>query len=94
MRCQPWQRGAIENTNGIIRRDMPRKTDIAILLSEVQLYQPEDAGKIQKFNHHPAMERFSRLAFERTVLKILERCPLHKSPSSPLCSAKPAHHFH
>ena len=24
----PWQRGAIENTNGIIRRDMPRKTDI------------------------------------------------------------------
>lgn len=25
----PWQRGSIENTNGIIRRDMPRKTDIA-----------------------------------------------------------------
>lgn len=24
----PWQRGAIENTNGIIRRDMPRKTDM------------------------------------------------------------------
>ncbi|MDP6830789.1 MAG: IS30 family transposase, partial [Alphaproteobacteria bacterium] len=24
----PWQRGAIENANGIIRRDMPRKTDI------------------------------------------------------------------
>ncbi len=24
----PWQRGGIENTNGIIRRDMPRKTDI------------------------------------------------------------------
>ena len=24
----PWQRGAIENTNGIIRRDMPSKTDI------------------------------------------------------------------
>lgn len=24
----PWQRGMIENTNGIIRRDMPRKTDI------------------------------------------------------------------
>ena len=29
--CDPhssWQRGAIENTNGVIRRDMPRKTDI------------------------------------------------------------------
>ena len=24
----PWQRGMIENTNAIIRRDMPRKTDI------------------------------------------------------------------
>jgi transposase, IS30 family len=24
----PWQRGTIENTNGILRRDMPRKTDI------------------------------------------------------------------
>ncbi len=24
----PWQRGTIENTNGIFRRDMPRKTDI------------------------------------------------------------------
>jgi IS30 family transposase len=29
--CDPhaaWQRGTIENTNGILRRDMPRKTDI------------------------------------------------------------------
>ena len=24
----PWQRGTIENTNGILRRDMPRKTNI------------------------------------------------------------------
>ena len=24
----PWQRGSIENTNGILRRDLPRKTDI------------------------------------------------------------------
>lgn len=24
----PWQRGAIENTNGLLRRDMPRKSDI------------------------------------------------------------------
>jgi len=25
----PWQRGTVENTNGILRRDMPRKSDIA-----------------------------------------------------------------
>ena len=25
----PWQRGTIENTNGIFRRDMPRKTQIS-----------------------------------------------------------------
>jgi IS30 family transposase len=25
----PWQRGAIENINGVVRRDMPRKTDMA-----------------------------------------------------------------
>jgi len=24
----PWQRGSIENSNGLLRRDMPRKTDI------------------------------------------------------------------
>lgn len=24
----PWQRDMIENTNGIVRRDMPKKTDI------------------------------------------------------------------
>jgi IS30 family transposase len=24
----PWQRGTIENTNGLLRRDMPRKFDI------------------------------------------------------------------
>ena len=24
----PWQRGSVENMNGIIRRDMPRKSDI------------------------------------------------------------------
>ena len=26
----PWQRSAIENTNSIVRRDMPRKTDLNV----------------------------------------------------------------
>jgi len=35
----PWQRGTIENTNGILRRDMPRKTDITN-------YTTRDVGEI------------------------------------------------
>ena len=35
----PWQRGTIENTNGILRRDMPRKTDITN-------YTARDIGEI------------------------------------------------
>lgn len=35
----PWQRGTIENTNGLLRRDMPRKTDITN-------YTARDVGEI------------------------------------------------
>ncbi len=35
----PWQRGSIENTNGILRRDLPRKTDITN-------YTARDIGEI------------------------------------------------
>lgn len=35
----PWQRGMIENTNGILRRDMPRKFDI-------RNYTARDIGEI------------------------------------------------
>lgn len=35
----PWQRGTIENTNGTLRRDMPRKTDITN-------YKPRDVDDI------------------------------------------------
>ena len=35
----PWQRGSIENTNGILRRDMPRKFDI-------KNYTARDIGEI------------------------------------------------
>ena len=35
----PWQRGTIENTNSILRRDMPRKTDISN-------YTARDIGEI------------------------------------------------
>ena len=35
----PWQRGTIENTNGLLRRDMPRKTDITN-------YTARDIGEI------------------------------------------------
>ena len=35
----PWQRGTIENTNGLLRRDMPRKTDITD-------YTPRDVDEL------------------------------------------------
>lgn len=35
----PWQRGTIENTNGILRRDMPRKKDVTN-------YTARDIGEI------------------------------------------------
>ena len=36
----PWQRGMIENTNGILRRDMPRKTDIKdYTLKDIEMIQ-------------------------------------------------------
>ncbi|WP_299372080.1 IS30 family transposase [uncultured Kiloniella sp.] len=35
----PWQRGLIENTNGILRRDMPRKTDM-------KNYSPQDIDEL------------------------------------------------
>ena len=35
----PWQRGSIENANGLLRRDLPRKTDLAD-------YTPQDINDI------------------------------------------------
>jgi len=37
----PWQRGTVENMNGVIRRDMPRKSDISD-------YTRQDVEMLQK----------------------------------------------
>ncbi|WJS02948.1 hypothetical protein [Roseibium aggregatum] len=46
-------------------RDITRPGDL--LLSESQLYTIEQTDKISGFYAHPAMQRFSRIAFERAV---------------------------
>ncbi|PVB60071.1 hypothetical protein DCO57_19295 [Labrenzia sp. 011] len=46
-------------------RDIARPGDL--LLSESQLYAAPQIGKIPEFYAHPAMQRFSRIAFEQAV---------------------------
>jgi hypothetical protein len=46
-------------------RDITRPGDL--LLSESQLYTIDQTDKISGFYAHPAMQRFSRIAFERAV---------------------------
>jgi hypothetical protein len=46
-------------------RDIARPGDL--LLSESQLYTPGQVDRISGFYAHPAMQRFSRIAFERAV---------------------------
>ncbi|MET1416345.1 L-histidine N(alpha)-methyltransferase [Roseibium sp. HPY-6] len=46
-------------------RDIARPGDL--LLSESQLYTPRHLGRIPYFYAHPAMRRFSRIAFEQSV---------------------------
>ncbi|WP_428674981.1 hypothetical protein [Roseibium sp.] len=46
-------------------RDIARPGDL--LLSESQLYNAGQIGKIPVFYAHPAMQRFSRIAFEQAV---------------------------
>ena len=74
--CEPyksWQKGAIENANGLIRRYLPRKTNI-------ENYSQEDIEKIiEKLNNQPMrcldyktpkevfFERRSTLASSRSI---------------------------
>lgn len=50
-------------------RNIARPGDL--LLSESQLYIADQIDKISGFYAHPAMQRFSRIAFERTVDRTL-----------------------
>ncbi len=45
----PWQRGSIENANGLLRRDLPRKTELAD-------YTEQDIQDIDWFNNRRLLE--------------------------------------
>jgi IS30 family transposase len=62
----PWQRGMIENTNGILRRDMPRKSDISD-------YTDKDIETIQHLlNSTPRKCLGYRTPEEAFIQKIIE----------------------
>ena len=58
----PWQRGSIENANGIIRRDLPRKTDFAD-------YTEQDIQDIVWVNNTTPRKRLGYLTARRGVPK-------------------------
>jgi len=63
----PWQRGSIENANGILRRDLPRKTDF-------QDYTERDIHDIVWANNTTPRKRLGYLTPAEAFLHQLECC--------------------
>ena len=63
----PWQRGSIENANGIIRRDLPRKTDFAD-------YTEQDIQDIVWVNNTTPRKRLGYLTPAEAFLNQIKRC--------------------
>ena len=63
----PWQRGSIENANGILRRDLPRKTEFAD-------YSEQDIHDIVWANNTTPRKRFGYLTPAEAFLHQLRCC--------------------
>ena len=63
----PWQRGSIENANGILRRDLPRKTDLAD-------YSEQDIQDIVWANNNTPRKRLGYLTPAEAFLHQLACC--------------------
>ncbi len=63
----PWQRGSIENANGILRRDLPRKTDLAD-------YSEQDIQDIVWANNNTPRKRLGHLTPAEAFLHQLACC--------------------
>ena len=63
----PWQRGSIENANGLLRRDLPRKTELSD-------YSPQDILDVIWANNTTPRKCLGFLSPAEAFIHQLRRC--------------------